>query len=648
MASRLPPRGTAGSLPALLAGFLLGFLPVPSDPPQGETAAPRALLVGAWERAMPLLERAAAETGWTVRFQRGEGAGDLTPGEILQNDLVLVLNLTPESANRFVPVLEEARAKNPDLPILALDGRPVQAGLKRRGLLREDEALTAYWRPGGLENYRRLFAYLHTRHLGGREPIRPPVEVPSSGVWYPGAKAVFPSVDAFLEWAGKEGHLHEGRPRVALVTQQSFLLLEDTAVHKAVVEELDRRGIDTAVFFADRQEALLAMLRAWRPELLLDDGHASPMLLKGALELDIPQIKMISMLRTTLDQWRKSTLGLEPGDVSLHLLTQEVYGIIDPQIAGGLVAQLSGYRLHEPDPERVAHLATRVAGWLRLRRKSPAERRIAVVYYHKDLGGDDLLRGSPSGAFLDGPESLVRFLRALRDAGYRVDPLPADAAELLSWLKKKGTNVGSWAPGDLTRLVEEGDPVLLPLEKYREWLQELPPEAVQRVLETHGPPPGSQMVWKENGRDFFVLPRLDLGGVILLPQPARGPENDTRLLHSRDIPPPHQYLASYLWLGKEAGVDAVVHFGTHGSELLLPTRSAGLGPDDFGDICLGDLPNVTPWVLDNVAEATLARRRAYAVLVDHMTPARSWAAQVEARPFSIVAVRTCPRRWRLR
>jgi cobalamin biosynthesis Mg chelatase CobN len=46
------------------------------------------------------------------------------------------------------------------------------------------------------------------------------------------------------------------------------------------------------------------------------------------------------------------------------------------------------------------------------------------------------------------------------------------------------------------------------------------------------------MVWSENERKFLVLPRIDLGNVILLPQPARGPENDEKLLHDRELPPP--------------------------------------------------------------------------------------------------------------
>ena len=599
---------------------MVAMLQAPTLGQADQDDRPQALFLGAWNRALPMLERAAEDRGWGVRFISSSDIGTVAQEDFAGIDVVLVLNLLPEGVPPLSETLQSVLGQRPELQVLALDHRDSQAGLLRRDLLREDEDLSAYWRNSNLENYRRMFDWLSHSVLGQPGTPPPPLAVPDHAAWHPDAPGFFTDIESYFDWLEERGTPAGGR-RVALVTQQSFLVLDDTAVHAAIVRELESRGIAVAVFYSDRQEDLLSMLKEWSPRLMLDDGHASPMLLAGAQELDVPQIKVISMLRSTLDEWRDSPLGLEPGDVSLHLLTQEVYGIIDPQVVGGLVANVQGYRVHEPDAERVRHLADRVEGWLDLQDKEPKERRIAIVYYHKYLGKGDLLRGSPSGAFLDGPESLLRVLRALKEAGYRVDPLPSDAEELLHMLQVRGRNIGAWAESDLAQLVRNGEPVLIPVPTYQEWLQKLPAEAVERVVRSHGHPPGRQMAWRENQRDYLVVPRIDLGGVVLLPQPARGPENDDDLLHARDIPPPHQYLATYLWLQNEANVDAVVHFGTHGSELLLPTRGAGLGPDDYGDIILGDLPSITPWVLDNVAEATLAKRRSYAVLVDHMTPA---------------------------
>ncbi len=617
-------RGIGLPLPALLLlccwSFLGSTLYPQSPSPAQDTPTHKALFLGVWDRAQPLLDRVGPAAHFAVQFVNDEAIGKLSAEDLADTDLILVLNIHPEPAIALIEPLRTMHEAHPEIPILALDQRDTQKGLERRGLLQRDATLQSYWRNGGAENYRRMFAFLAHDYLGDDISVLPPMVVPDTGIWHPDAPHIFDKIEDFVQWQAQRPDAPTG-DHVVLATQRSFVLLDDVKVHRAIVSELEKRGLQVVVMFADQQDVFLDMLRIWSPQILLDDGHSSPMLLAGATELDIPQMKVISMLRSTLEEWRNSPLGLEPGDVGLHLISQEVYGIADPQIVGGMTAHLSGYRLHEPEPERISHMADRVLAWLELRRKTNAEKRIALMYYHKDLGGSDLVRGSPSGAFLDGPESLYRLLVAMKAAGYRVDPMPQDAEELLAWMFQRGRNFGVWADGDKTKLVDEGDPVLLPVSTYRKWFRALPAMVQEDVVSNHGAAPGLQMTWRENEKDFFLIPRIDLGGVVLLPQPARGPENDPKLLHSRDIPPPHQYLALYLWLQEQAQVDAIIHFGTHGSELLLPLRGTGLGNTDYGDIVLGRLPNITPWILDNVAEATLSKRRAYGVLVDHQVPA---------------------------
>ena len=289
-------------------------------------------------------------------------------------------------------------------------------------------------------------------------------------------------------------------------------------------------------------------------------------------------------------------------------------------MVGGLTANVGGYKLHDPIPDRVDRLVDRAVAWLNLRHKKNADKKLAVVYYNKYLGQSDVGRGSATGAFLDGPESLYRLLVALKGRGYTFTKFPKDADELLGWMRRDGRNIGTWAGGDLATLVRDGKPVLIPSDRYAKWFGRLGDANRDMVTKAFGPAPGTQMVWGEGDRKAVVLPRIDLGNVVLLPQPARGPENDEKLLHARDVPPPHQYLAFYWWLQDEFKADAVVHFGTHGTELLLPGKANGLSADSFGDICLGNMPNVYPWIIDNIAEAMQAKRRAYAVTVDHLCP----------------------------
>jgi cobaltochelatase CobN len=465
-----------------------------------------------------------------------------------------------------------------------------------------------------------MLEYVRIRHFGKPGEIRPPVPVADHGVFHPLAPDLFTDVDSYIRWVTANRHYVEGGPRLALFVQQSFLVTGDTRVFQAIIDAFHRRGVNVATIFANDPKKQRALLEAWKPELLIDDAHASPSLAAGAADWDLPILKDICLLRSTVAEWQASPAGMQAADVSLHMLTQEVHGVIEPILVGAQQANVGGYMLHEPIPDRVERLADRAMKWLALRRKKNSEKKIAIVYYHKYLGAADLGRGSASGAFLDGPESLFRVLLALKDRGYSLSHMPKDSVELLAWMKRSGRNVAAWQPGELSQLVAKGEPVLLPADRYGQWFASLSDANREAVVKAFGSAPGKQMVWNTGARAAIVLPRIDLGNVILVPQPARGPENDEKLLHARDVPPPHQYLALYWWLQKEFQADAVVHFGTHGTELLLPTKANGLSKDDFGDICLGAMPNITPWILDNVAEATLARRRAYAVLIDHLTP----------------------------
>ncbi len=188
-------------------------------------------------------------------------------------------------------------------------------------------------------------------------------------------------------------------------------------------------------------------------------------------------------------------------------------------------------------------------------------------------------------------------------------------------MRQVGRNLAPWMQGDLEALADSGRPVLIPLSRYQRWFNEkLTPANRAAVIQAFGPPPGRLMVVERHGEPCIVLPRIELGNVLLAPQPERGETQDEKLLHSRDVPPPHNYLAFYWWLQEEAKVDAVVHWGTHGSLELLPGKETGLTRDCWSDICAGTMPIVNLWIMDNLGEATLSRRRSYALLVDHMVP----------------------------
>lgn len=104
-------------------------------------------------------------------------------------------------------------------------------------------------------------------------------------------------------------------------------------------------------------------------------------------------------------------------------------------------------------------------------------------------------------------------------------------------------------------------------------------------------------------------------------QPPRGfGDNPVAIYHDPDLPPSHHYLAAYHWLDAGFGAHAVVHLGKHGNLEWLPGKTLGLSAGCAPDAALGDLPLIYPFLVNDPGEGTQAKRRAHAVLVDHLIP----------------------------
>ena len=582
----------------------------------------RIAFVGIWERAMPLVERAARETGIRADILREQQLLEMSDdADAPTYEVIYVLNLHAEHLSALVKKLKAQQQANPNLKIVALDQRDSHGELKRAKLLREDPTVPLYWRANGLVNMRRLLQYTAVKYLGAEGEIEPPVAIPDYGYYHPDQDEIFSNFDELKKRVGWKND----SPVAALLIQQSFWITEDTKVIDAQIRALEQAGFQVATLFAHRGEQIRKMLLDVDPDIVVEDRHGSIWEGEGSRtlleELDVPYLRPISMLRYTVEQWREDPRGLAFGDVSLFMTIQEPKGTIEPIVVGGLKQSIRGFRLHVPIDERVKRFATRAARWLALRQKTNRQKRVAIVYYNRGAGKDDLMRGSPTGAFLDAPRSLVRFLPRLKERGYEVHPLPRDEAELLDWVRQRGRNIGPWAQGELEQLADQPDAILVPMAQFEKWMASRLSDAHREALQKHfGPPPGRLMVVTRNGQKHFVLPGIRLGNVLLACLPLRGEKQDEKLLHSRDVPPPYNYLAFYWWLEEQFKADAVVHWGTHGTVELLPGKEAGMSKDDWSDLCVGSMPVINPWIMDNLGEATLSRRRSYALLVDHMVP----------------------------
>ena len=338
--------------------------------------------------------------------------------------------------------------------------------------------------------------------------------------------------------------------------------------------------------------------------------------------------------------------GLSPLDVALGVAIPELDGrIIGPPLSFTEVVDDGGelgvsVAAHRAVADRVVRLAGQAVRLAKLRHTPNEAKKVALV-----LSAYPTERSRIGNAVaLDTPATLVRILAAFEGAGYQVaTPAAAIASRAeRNWpvdapatFDDDGNDVG--APGNaladavMARLADGltyDQPHLSPAElalaagrlhvnEYTAWFATLPQDLQDLVTDSWGPAPGEVTVHD----DHLVFAGIDLGNVVVAVQPPRGfGEDPIGTYHDPELAPPHHYLAFYRWLELGFGADAVVHLGKHGTLEWMPGKATGPSASCVADAALGDLPFLYPFVVNDPGEATQAKRRAHAVIVDHLPP----------------------------
>lgn len=119
----------------------------------------------------------------------------------------------------------------------------------------------------------------------------------------------------------------------------------------------------------------------------------------------------------------------------------------------------------------------------------------------------------------------------------------------------------------------------------------------------------------------FMIAGWRCGRIFVGIQPARTRDaGDYASYHDAEIVPPHAYLAFYFWLRQRFAADALVHVGKHGNLEWLPGKSVALSASCWPDLTLGPMPHLYPFIVNDPGEGSQAKRRAQAVIIDHLMP----------------------------
>ncbi|HID31613.1 MAG TPA: cobaltochelatase subunit CobN, partial [Desulfobacterales bacterium] len=404
--------------------------------------------------------------------------------------VIFLQHLRRDNRDTYRAIFQSAKKKNPELRIISISGRFDM--LKDLNIVEHDPEVRKYY-GSSKENLRRLLIYTLAKYIGRELEILPPEEVSFQVIYHPDYGG-FKNVQEFLNWSRKRGWDVENAPRALITVHTTHLVFQQPKVVDALIREFEKQKIltvamiDTAEGYGAKQYE--AMVFEYNPEAVIHTCHSRENV-SFREKLQAPHLHSIFFRKQSIDEWYKGDRGLDPGAVTFQIMTQELRGAIEPQIGAGTLLGGGSDEAFTPIPERIEHLVKRAASWINLQRKKNEEKRVAIIYYDRELGKSELMRGTATGMFMNAPRSLINLLRKMKEVGYSITKAPEDEDELISWMMERGRQIGIWAPGELDRLVRNGKPVLIPTATYVKWFEQKVPEAVREgVIKRWGAPPG--------------------------------------------------------------------------------------------------------------------------------------------------------------
>ncbi len=470
---------------------------------------------------------------------------------------------------------------------------------------------------GGTSNAENLLAYAATL-CGHDAEWSEPAPLLRAGLYWPGATAP--------DLTEVEDHWRDGATVTGIVFYRALVQAANLAVVDDLIAELQECGLNPLpVFVSSLKDPVAAatlaeLLAAARPSVILNttgfavaapggDADRGPF-----ADTDAPVLQVV-FAGSDEAGWRGGTNGLTARDIAMNVALPEV----DGRVLARAVSFKGGARrdpatetdvtVYQPVTDRLEFTAKLAASWAKLRQTAADQRRVALVlanYPNRDgrIG---------NGVGLDTPAATVTVLNALADAGYGVDGLPNDG----------GTLIDALAAGPTNATVVGRDIIeTLPLPDYELFFANLPPEVRRQVNECWGPPEADPFFRTGNVEcGAFAIPAVRYGNVTVGMQPARGYNIDpVSSYHDPALVPPHGYFAFYAWLRNAFSAHAIVHMGKHGNLEWLPGKAVALSNECFPEAALGPIPHLYPFIVNDPGEGTQAKRRAAAVIIDHLTP----------------------------
>jgi cobaltochelatase CobN len=500
------------------------------------------------------------------------------------------------------------------------------------------DAATTYFFLGGERNVAECLKFLSDRVLLTGHGSSPPLALPEHGLYLKEIEDA-----SIADW---EKIADPSRPTAAVLFYRAHLLSGNTAFIDTLVDELEASGMNALPVFTSTLRALDSGVPAAvrfigaRADVVV--STLSFALGEGSAfeRMDVPILQAMAS-GMPREVWEVSRRGLNPLETAVNVAIPELDGRIITVPVSFKDRSNEGPGLYVAHPERANRVAAMAARLARLRRLPREEVRVAFVLTNSSSKASRI--GNAVG--LDAPASLRNLLQAMAARGYALENPPEDGEELMTRLLARGSY-------DDAHPLDASSALRFPRALYRAEFERLPEVARKRMADWWGVPGDRGFTLRDKARrvdkklakpfagqmavldeepwtdeSAYLFAALEIGNALVALQPPRGYGMDPdAIYHTPDLPPTHHYAAFYRFLAtpREAGgfgADAVVHVGKHGTLEWLPGKGIGLSDECYPDALLGDLPLVYPFIVNDPGEGCQAKRRAHAVIVDHLMPA---------------------------
>lgn len=490
-------------------------------------------------------------------------------------------------------------------------------------------SICKYYARGSVENLTSIFHYFYNMFFDKNAPVPVLREAVQEGLYHPSGKGC-KSIDEYIKV-----HVKTDRPTVGIWFGQYYWVNGNLAHIDALITEIEKRDANAiAVFslrFKDNNRGNLGADEVVNKFFKINGKPVIDVLISTigfAMSVTNPEFsKVLPDLGVVVLQgictsqpysvWKESIQGISTMDVSTQAAQPEFDGnlitvpfstreqdTID-SVTGGLLVRMM------PVTDRVEKLVSLSLNWANLRRKSNANKKIAIVFHHYPPRNDRI--GCAAG--LDSFASVNELLKRMKTDGYLVERTFENGDELASEILERMTTDRRWmTPEKMARRAE----AFAESDQYIQWHASLPPTIRHTMIEKWGDMPGDLFVHDRK----LLFPGFMNGNIFITIQPPRGYlENPDAIIHDLYLPPPHHYLAYYRFIKHVFKADAVMHIGKHGSLEWLPGKALGLSNECYPDLSIMDIPNIYPYIINDPSEGTQAKRRSYCCIIDHLTPA---------------------------